>query len=86
MCSLRWGLPAVIGIVFILLGIFMIRKFGRLGAICQRFRLGQATPEEIMYVQRQPSWILNNPSLCTFFGNIAPFILIGGVALLLAGI
>ncbi len=74
------------GIFLILLGILMIGKFGKLGAISQRFRLGQATPEEIMYVQRQPNWILNNPSLCTLFGNIAPFILIGGAALFLIGI
>ncbi len=77
----------VIGGSLLVVSIYMIRKFGRLGLISQRIQSGKGmTYKDIEFSNKQPNWVYDNPGLCKFFGNIAPFLFILSLFLISNGV
>jgi hypothetical protein len=76
----------MIGLVIMIISGFAVKRFGTLGKISERFRNGTFTMEDQMYMDKQPNWIIDNPSLTTLFGNLAPFTFLVGLVLLFMGI
>ncbi len=74
----------IAGIIIIFTGWKMLKYFGGLGSISQRFKSGDFNaPSEMPHV---PNFLLKRPELVAVLGNIAPFVILFGIFVLLDGL